>query len=996
MKLDGRKAGVQGESRSKILRLTFSPEWKDLEKSILWQDARGETVVRVPLVPTSAEINEYGGLRIDTKIPGEALAYAGECAFTVTGYDLTDSARTLSAETVMQVEENELAGKEAVNAQDPTPDAVEQLQNAVTKAANDVARFAAAAENSALESRDYMNAATDASLAAEASKKAAASSESEAANWASVAGQCASRSADSLTLVLAAQADVAQDKNEAKAAKAAAETAAEEAKQAKAAAESAKSQASASAESAAASSTSVAAAVQAAQKAADDAAQAARDAKAAADSVQDVSADAEAAKAAAQAATQAMVAADNARLAAEAAARTAAGDAAANVENRLKQYVSDAQSAKGAAEQAAENAATEAVRQAESKLAGYVTDAENAKSAAQSAAGTAATDATNAVNSQLAQHVADAQAAQKAAEQARDEAQAIAGGDFMERTTYDPQGKAQDVFAYADKKLPLAGGKLTGKLNGTEANFTGAFHNGTVDYNVAKFSTTTTVDEIVIKTTIPVWGTGMPLVHLKGYAFGEQSPVEMNIAFYCPGNGTFSSAGCTSTSPWKPTVKLSKWKYGLGQYDEYVAVSIIGSIYYPRFVVDVVDIWEERTRQYKDWTVEYRVAGSGDSIVPQDALITVPYKAIANDIIGNSSTATKLATARNINGVPFDGTSDIIVVPAEPVPISLGGTDAASAEDARNNLGAEKAGAAQLVFDKIISKKDQLIVNGSASLADNTGISALRFDGSQAYFSRGSFTYDNGKMVYFFCDDFFEIDPRKSYEFSFDLKSKNGVAKMYSFLTFFDADHNEIWQQNYHFRTGSTTKLAKDLVAGDTVVYLEDVSGWSKEWQLGTLLTVWNYKNSFGYQYAPETYTRNYYPISRSGQYPTDDAIDHANNTVKLQTAYSGATIPAGTYVSQGYDGNGWGYKPCQNTIAPTEWTHFSAVIDPDYIRPGTVFTKYGFFWNDRSEDDQVWGTNFVLKELSDSVTTAEMNTAISNAVGSINTVLDEINGEVV
>lgn len=147
MKLDGRKAGVQGESRSKVLRLTFSPEWKDLEKSIVWQDARGETAVRVVLVPTTTEINEYGGLRIDTKIPGEALAYAGECAFTVTGYDLRDNARSLSAETVMQVEENELAGKEAVNAQDPTPDAVEQLQAAVDNAIGVAAADKAAAES---------------------------------------------------------------------------------------------------------------------------------------------------------------------------------------------------------------------------------------------------------------------------------------------------------------------------------------------------------------------------------------------------------------------------------------------------------------------------------------------------------------------------------------------------------------------------------------------------------------------------------------------------------------------------------------------------------------------------------------------------------------------------------------------------------------------------------------------------------------------------------
>lgn len=182
--------------------------------------------------------------------------------------------------------------------------------------------------------------------------------------------------------------------------------------------------------------------VAAAQKAADDAEQAARDAKAAADSVQDVSADAAAAKAAAQAATQAVVAADNARLAAEAAASLAAGDAAANVENRLKQYVSDAQSAKNAAEQAAENAAAEAVQQVESQLEDYVSDAEQAKEDAQSAAGTAAQDAVSAANAQLADYVSSAQAAQKAAEQARNEAQAIAGGNF----------------------LPTAGGIMTGPI----------------------------------------------------------------------------------------------------------------------------------------------------------------------------------------------------------------------------------------------------------------------------------------------------------------------------------------------------------------------------------------------------------------------------------------------------------------------------------------------------------------------------------------------------
>lgn len=45
-----------------------------------------------------------------------------------------------------------------------------------------------------------------------------------------------------------------------------------------------------------------------------------------------------------------------------------------------------------------------------------------------------------------------AEAAQKAAEKARDEAQAFAGGDFLERSVYDPQGKRTDIFAEIEEK----------------------------------------------------------------------------------------------------------------------------------------------------------------------------------------------------------------------------------------------------------------------------------------------------------------------------------------------------------------------------------------------------------------------------------------------------------------------------------------------------------------------------------------------------------------
>lgn len=169
---------------------------------------------------------------------------------------------------------------------------------------------------------------------------------------------------------------------------------------------------------------------------------AAQDAEDAASKIQDVSDDVAAAVAAAQAAEDARAAAVAAQQSAEQAAALAAQQAAANVESKLQGYVSDAEKAKTDAQAAAENAANQAAQGVEDKLAGYVSDAEKAKTDAQSAAGTAATDAVNSVNTQLAQHVSDAQAAQRAAEQARDEAQAIAGGNF----------------------LPLAGGTMTGAL----------------------------------------------------------------------------------------------------------------------------------------------------------------------------------------------------------------------------------------------------------------------------------------------------------------------------------------------------------------------------------------------------------------------------------------------------------------------------------------------------------------------------------------------------
>lgn len=155
------------------------------------------------------------------------------------------------------------------------------------------------------------------------------------------------------------------------------------------------------------------------------------------------------------------------------------------------------------------------------------------------------------------------------------------------------------------------------------------------------------VYEILIKTKIPfISSSQMPLIHLEGYAYGAASPIELRIAFYIY-NSTFVSVGCTSTCPWKPTIKLFTYIDG---GTTYVGLALAQQIYFPQFTVNYIDVWGggngTQSRNYSlGWTTEYNTASS-PTIIPTDNLTTVTYKPIANDISGNSDTATKLSSNR--------------------------------------------------------------------------------------------------------------------------------------------------------------------------------------------------------------------------------------------------------------------------------------------------------------------------------------------------------------
>lgn len=290
------------------------------------------------------------------------------------------------------------------------------------------------------------------------------------------------------------------------------------------------------------------------------------------------------------------------------------------------------------------------------------------------------------------------------------------------------------------------------------------------------------------------------------------------------------------------------------------------------------------------------------------------------------------------------------------------------------------------VYDKTVSKGQQLITNGNGVLGDNTNFSALTFDGAEAYNSPGSFT--SSEKVLATTDEFMVIDPTKRYEFSLDAKSLNSTARMYAFVGCYDVDKQIIMDFNYVHILGSLTTLAQDLKPGDTTVYITDVSGWDTSIKTYGKLMIWNYINSFGYTYPSQTYTRNVYPITTN----SDGSIilDATAKTVTLKSAYSGALVPAGTSISQGFTGGSYNYITLPNTTIPTTWTHFSdylSGIDTNASRdrhkfpPGVAYTNVSFLWNWNSAADQVWMTNVSFRQVAADSDTTYTLSKVNNTI---------------
>ena len=282
----------------------------------------------------------------------------------------------------------------------------------------------------------------------------------------------------------------------------------------------------------------------------------------------------------------------------------------------------------------------------------------------------------------------------------------------------------------------------------------------------------------------------------------------------------------------------------------------------------------------------------------------------------------------------------------------------------------------------IASRGENLVTNGTCLLGNNYNFTQFTYDGSDTYYAGGCFKYIGAGS--FESKEYIPVDVNSSYELTYYMKCDKPSAFHYDMLRMYDVDKKEILVYYIMFIEGSLTTLAQDLKPGDTTVYLTDASGFdsSKTAYYHKGFIFWNYKNSYGYQYPPETYSRHKYSnLWTNGS----TAIDKTNNTITLDKAWTGPTFPAGTSVSQCSDGSTYSYGNDNFYIKTTEWVRKTATWsgvgrnnESHKFREGTAFVRLGWLINYSGAADTINKISTI--ELTKNAGISKVNNAQSTA----------------
>lgn len=147
-------------------------------------------------------------------------------------------------------------------------------------------------------------------------------------------------------------------------------------------------------------------------------------------------------------------------------------------------------------------------------------------------------------------------------------------------------------------------------------------------YGISFGRTTGTPVETILHTGIKWVGSShMPVIHITGYAYGLQSPVEFKIGFYIYGD-KIGWSGATNMGSWEPDIYLYK---DIRDDTNYVAIGLAGRCYFLQLSVDIQDEmgkFNKISTDSSNWSWEF-LTTTGN--IPQTddgtSCCSVPYKA---------------------------------------------------------------------------------------------------------------------------------------------------------------------------------------------------------------------------------------------------------------------------------------------------------------------------------------------------------------------------------
>lgn len=227
--------------------------------------------------------------------------------------------------------------------------------------------------------------------------------------------------------------------------------------------------------------------------------------------------------------------------------------------------------------------------------------------------------------------------------------------------------------------------------------------------------------------------------------------------------------------------------------------------------------------------------------------------------------------------------------------------------------------------------KQNLIVNGNGDLGtenwSNGNISTSEIPSGHSEIKASMYTGNRTTHL-------IPIIKSHSYTMSGYVKAISGASgTAYPSILPYDVDQKFI--QNYHtaagFNNSYRTTLAQPLKKGDTVIYATDLSAWTTATNNYYFhVAIFGYKDSRGNVYPDMVYTQD---SPAFGTYSDKSHINKTNNTITLNSAFTGEDRPAGTTICQATEGSTYYYPWGGVTVSSvSSWTAKSGTFIPDSV----------------------------------------------------------------